>query len=99
MLVLEIAAGVLLSFVFHRAVDNFYKHYYVSRFMAGVLILYSAFAITTCLGFAGFLLVGVYLKLAHPEYVRNHRAGTLWIIIVFLILGIIYAISSMPLSR
>jgi hypothetical protein len=92
-LVLEAAAGVLLGLVFYRAVDDFYKHHYVTRSTAALLVLYSAFAAATCLGFAGFLLVSVYLRLIHPENVRNHRPATLWIVVVFLVLGVIFAIS------
>jgi hypothetical protein len=93
MLVLEVAAGALLGLVFHRAVNNFYKHHYVTMSAAALLVLYSAFAVTTCLGFVGFLLISIYLKLTHPEYLRDHRPGMLWIIVVFLVLGVILAIS------
>jgi hypothetical protein len=56
-------------------------------------ILYSAFATMICLGFAGFLLIGIYLMLAHPEYVRNHRSEAIWILVVFFVVGTIFAIS------
>gem|GEM_PF-5332988 len=82
MLVLEVAAGVLLGLLAYRGLVSFSTNRNITLPAAIFLVLLRFLGVALSLGFVAVLLFGIYLYLTHSEYLRQHRSGLFWALIL-----------------
>jgi hypothetical protein len=92
MLVVAVASSALLGLIFYLIIQRYHVRHFVSKSAAALVVLYFSFAIAIWLSLVAASLAGVYLVLTRPEYLRNHHVAALWIFVVLLVGGTIFAL-------